>query len=361
MGEYKESAGKVGQTEPAKSSSGWRDRVQRITQAVAAMMECNAASRSGFLKRAFCYIRRLSDAYAIHQCGLMACACAYCALLSIVPLLVVGIAALGYIVGGSQTALERTLKAIYSYVPVDVGFLREILNRILEDRGLIGLFGLIGLLFAAHQVFLAMEPAMNIVWNVPETRHWLRQRLIALGATLATLLLFGGSLFLSAAFVYLHEINVPVVPDMVMDRVFDFAIGLLPLLLTTLLFAMLYRWLPACPVSWKSAFLGASVAAALWELTKIAFFRFYLAHFHVYDRFYGPLSALVIVTIWMYYSMAILLLGAEVAADYAASRKGVKAMAERVRAHADLTAAHLPERAIPGEQQKEMSDSKAGD
>src|SRR5262245_35139083 len=66
-----------------------------------------AAPHRNSLKRSFDYIRRLYIAYETHQCSLLACACSYCALLSLVPLLVVGIAALGFIIGGSEEALNR--------------------------------------------------------------------------------------------------------------------------------------------------------------------------------------------------------------------------------------------------------------
>ena len=49
-----------------------------------------------------------------------------------------------------RPALQQVIGAIRGYVPVNPDALRPILNRILQDRGLIGLFGLVGLTFAAH-------------------------------------------------------------------------------------------------------------------------------------------------------------------------------------------------------------------
>jgi membrane protein len=85
--------------------------------------------------------------------------------------------------------------------------------------------------------------------------------------------------------------------------------------LTVLLFATLYRALPNCEVSARATLLGAVVAASLWELTK-HLFAWYVIRFPSYDRLYGPLSSLVILLIWIYYSVSILFLGAEMAADY---------------------------------------------
>jgi membrane protein len=271
----------------------------------------------------------------------MACACAYCATLSLIPLLVVGIAVFGYILGSSASVLDQVLRAAEGFAPKNVAFVngvREILDRILQDRGLIGLFGLLGLLYAAHQTFLAMQPAMNVIWGVPETRHWLRQRLIALAATLYALLLIGADLALTAFFTYLESLRVPLVSDRFGPLVYSLGVGLLPMLLTTLLFALLYQTIPARTVPWKAAFLGAVVAALLWQATKIGF-GIFLLHVNSYNRLYGSLGSLVILIVWMYYTMAILLLGAEIAADYEATRYGPRVAEARAHSGANLAVA----------------------
>jgi membrane protein len=287
------------------------------------------------LLRAFCYLRRLSDAYATHQCTLMACACAYCAVLSLVPLLVVAIAAFGYVVGGSQRALTEVAAAINAYVPIDIHFLKDTLAHVFEERGLVGLVGLVGLIYAAHQTFLAMQPAMNMIWVVPENRHWLQQRLIALGATLYTLVLLGADLAFSTFFAYLENRPEPFFASPLTEMALRVAVGAMPMLLTTFLFALLYRFLPARSVPWKAAILGAGVAALLWQLTKVGFSVF-VSHVHSYDRLYGSFSGLVILVVWVYYSMAILLLGAEIAADYETTLHGPAAVEARVHSGADL-------------------------
>ena len=125
--------------------------VHRVKHHIVSLTDCEeAAERGDTLKRVVCYLRRLIDVYNTHQCGLMACACAYCALLSLVPILVVGIAALGFFLGGSQHALKQVESAIRAYVPRDPGILQsvnDILKHILSDRALIGVLGLTGLLY----------------------------------------------------------------------------------------------------------------------------------------------------------------------------------------------------------------------
>jgi membrane protein len=290
-------------------------------------------------RRAAGYLRRIIDAYNVHQCTLMASACAYCALLSLVPLLIVGISALGYFMGGSEAALNHVIGAIRGYLPVQTTALRPVLTRILMDRNLIGIFGLVGLTFAAHQLFMAMEPAMNMIWAVPETRHWVRQRSMAVVATFTTLCMLALDLAASALIAYLEAANMHLVPGRVETGIARAGLALIPVCVTTRLFMVLYQILPSREVPWRAALVGAVVGAVLWELTKVGF-GIFLLHVHSYDRLYGSLSGLVILVVWVYYSMAILLLGAEIAADYEAARRGPSAVQARTHSGADLAVAN---------------------
>ena len=235
--------------------------------------------------RAVRYVRRLSDAYATHQCSLMACSCAYCAVLSLVPLLIVGVAILGFFLSGRETALRETIDAIRSYVPVNFDFLHDQLLAVLANRRVTGLFGLMFLIYGAHQTFLAMQPGMNIIWVVPETRHWFRQRLIALGATFFTLVLLSADMAASSL-TYVANHSGHWLNSAVQSTMLKAATGLLPLLITTLLFAVLYQISPIgmCPGSprfWARAWplcsgrLPSSASATTCSIRRAT--RFYTA------------------------------------------------------------------------------------
>lgn len=284
------------------------------------------------------YARRLSDAYATHQCSLMACACAYCAVLSLVPLIIVGVAVLGFFLSSREKALNETIEAIRAYVPVNFDFLKGNLEDVLREKRVIGIFGLTFLIYGAHQTFLAMQPPMNMIWVVPETRHWVKQRLIALGATFFTLILLPADIAASVLTVRVADYAGHWIGSAILATLLKGVTGLLPILVTTLLFAVLYRILPDRRVPWKSAFLGAFVAAFVWQLTKIGFV-FYLSHSQGYHLLYGSLYSIVVLVVWAYYTMALMLLGAEIAADYEFMRHGRQAAEERSRSGADLTSA----------------------
>src|SRR5579871_3162637 len=251
---------------PGRGKRFWSHLVRALT--VPLTRDPSDLERESRTHRTVLYFRRLESAFSMHQCSLMACACAYCALLSLVPLLVIGISAFGFFLGSNSVAKGDILTALQRYAPNQADFYKatdHLLTRILEDRQLIGVFGIFGLLYAAHQAFLAMQPAMNIIWGVKESRHWLKQRLIAVIAAVATILLLGLNLAAIAAVAYLQRYSVPYVPGNVIRDLEHFVVGMAPVALMVLLFTALYRLLPSRDVPWKSALLGAVVAAMLWQ------------------------------------------------------------------------------------------------
>ncbi|WP_155850567.1 YihY/virulence factor BrkB family protein [Chthonomonas calidirosea] len=273
------------------------------------------------------YLYTIYQAYSRHEGSMMACACAYCILLSLVPLLAFGIAVIGFFIGGSERALHSFIASVEGFLPLNPRFLQSTLGHVLASRGTLGLIGLVGLLYGAHQAFLVLENALNLIWEVHEPRKWYQRRLVALEATVLAILFMGADVSASVIMAFFSHLFPYLTSSL--RSLMQVGLTLLPLVLTTLLFYELYRLLPAYRPPKRPAFIGALVAAIFWELIRIAF-SFFLLRFHSYDKLYGSLSKLVALVIWTYYSMVIFLLGAEIAADLA--RKARKDAQETTRA-----------------------------
>lgn len=89
----------------------------------------------------------------------------------------------------------------------------------------------------------------------------------------------------------------------------------------TLLFAMIFKFLPEIKIPWKDVWLGAAVTSALFSLGKFLI-GLYLGRSEVGSTF-GAAGSLVILLIWVYYSAQILFFGAEFTQVYA-NRYGSK-------------------------------------
>jgi membrane protein len=247
---------------------------------------------------------------------MMAAALSFYGVLSLVPLLTLGLTLMVLFVGGSDGTHEKLNRTISDYFPVSGSLVYEAILSIQRQSGLLGGLSLIGLLFTASALFASLEIAFNAIWEAQSKRNWLHQRMRAVAVTLLTLLLLFLSIGTTSLMTYALK----------MPQLFG-SIGLwqqipghlLSGLFSVLMFTLLYRLIPECPISYRHALRGGAAAGIAWEAAKLLF-TFYLSNFGAYDRVYGSLGGIVILLVWCYYSAKILLLGAEIAAD---SRRAV--------------------------------------
>jgi membrane protein len=83
----------------------------------------------------------------------------------------------------------------------------------------------------------------------------------------------------------------------------------------SLLFAMMFKWLPDTPIEWHDVWLGAILTAALFEVGKLLI-GLYIGKQGL-ESTYGAAASIVVVLIWVYYSAQLVLMGAEFTSVYA--------------------------------------------
>ncbi|HEV8613796.1 MAG TPA: YhjD/YihY/BrkB family envelope integrity protein [Gemmatimonadales bacterium] len=111
----------------------------------------------------------------------------------------------------------------------------------------------------------------------------------------------------------------------------------------TVLFALIYRFLPDVRLAWSDVWIGAVVTALLF-ITGKQMIGFYLGHSTLASR-YGAAGSVVVLLLWVYYSAQIVLLGAEVT-RVVVNRKGKKAPPKRFARRDPSAHPHAP-RVVP--------------
>jgi membrane protein len=96
---------------------------------------------------------------------------------------------------------------------------------------------------------------------------------------------------------------------------------MIPAVLTFVVFLLLYRYVPNVSNRFGDLWPGALAATVLFELLKNGF-AFYVAKFNNYDVIYGSLGAIMLFLLFVYLAANLLLVGAELACEYASLRRG---------------------------------------
>jgi membrane protein len=173
------------------------------------------------------------------------------------------------------------------------------------------------MVFAATGVFTELKDALNTIWEVQPIPGisliaLLRDRVFAFAMVLVIWFLMLVSLIMSAALSGLSSLAGPNVGGLQLVE------SSISLMLTTLLFALIYRILPDVEVAWRDVWLGAVVTAVLFTIGK-SLFGLYLGHSTI-GVSYGAAGSLVIVILWTYCSCLVLLFGAEITQVHARLR-----------------------------------------
>jgi membrane protein len=273
-------------------------------------------------------------------------ALAYYTLFSMAPLLLMAIAVAGLVF--SREASQNQIIGVTEDL-VGVQSARAI-QAIIESAGQrpdSGFFatavGTILLLLGAAGVVGQLHDSLNTIWRVaPKTgrgiRGFLQDRLVSYSMVLSVAFLLLVSLVISAVLTAITGIVGGFLPidaatAHILDLVLSFAF-------ITLLFAVIYKFVPDVEIAWGDVWIGAAVTSLLFSVGKYLI-GFYLGHSAV-TSIYGAAGSLVTLLLWVYYSSLMFFFGAELTQVYATRygsrvvrRKTPKALGPRVNRRRD--------------------------
>jgi membrane protein len=196
--------------------------------------------------------------------------------------------------------------------PEGMGLVNKVVADVIRPHsgGLLS-FGLLGTLWSASSGFAGMIEALDVAYDVPETRPWWKTRLLAIGLTI----LVGGMLVLSCLCMTLG----PHFFELYADK-----IGLGPMFLA---FWKIARWVIAAALvivsievmyflapnvrqCFRQTLPGAVIAVAGWLLLSFGL-GVYFSKFANFNATYGALGAAIALLVWMYWTAFAVLVGGE--------------------------------------------------
>ena len=250
----------------------------------------------------------------------LAGALAYFTLLSLAPLIVLALAIAGLAV--DQEATREQLSTELGAVVGPQG--ASAVNAIVENArtpstGIVSsVLGIVVLIFGASGVFGELQSALNKIWEVepkPGRGLWgtVRDRLFSFAMVMGVAFLLLVSLLLSTALAAVGRFLEQSLPGgEALWQVLNFVLSLS---IISALFALTFKVVPDAKVRWRDVWIGAVVTAFLFSVGKFLI-GLYLGKSSVASS-YGAAGSLVLLVIWVYYSAAILFLGAEFTQVYA--------------------------------------------
>jgi membrane protein len=241
-------------------------------------------------------------------------AVAYYAIFSLPALLVIIIAVAG-IFFGQEAVRGQVAGQIGHMLGKDAGegIQTMIINASKSGKNTIAtIIGIATLLFGATGVFIQLQKSLNKIWKVKANPNEGFKRLLALRATSLGLILAIGflllvSLVITAALAALGNWITHLLPDFMLYVMYVVNF-LISFGMMTLLFAMIYKFLPDVNIHWKTVWFGAMVTAFLFEIGKFLL-SIYFGKAEPASA-YGAAGSVVLILLWVSYSCMILFFGA---------------------------------------------------
>jgi membrane protein len=250
------------------------------------------------------------------RCAAMAASIAFYSAFSLAPTLVMVIAVAGWVFGADAARgqlFHQVNGLIGDQAAAGVQSIVENAHRS-GGTGLAAIISFVLLAVGASATFSSLNTALNLVWPVPGNQKssvmaLVRVRLISFGLVLGVAFLLIVSLVLDTA---IQAVGMWLWGDSPFVIIGDIAQLLAGLMILTVAFGALLKLLPDARVEWRDALVGGVMSAVLFSAGK-KLFAFYLTHAGTASAF-GAAGSLAVLLMWLYFSAAVLLLGAEFSA-----------------------------------------------
>lgn len=303
------------------------------------------------MKRLFTVFKKTATEFSDDKAQRLGAALAYYTIFSIAPLLLIAVQIASIVFRNAQQKITAQMHSVMG--PSVANSLTELLGNANKHKGggaLATIIGVITLILGAAGVFGQLKDALNTIWNVESKPAggivgFIKQRFLSMAMVMGVGFLLLVSLLFDAVLGALGgwiSARVPGGESLlhIVGLVVSFG-------LVTVLFAMMFRFLPDARVEWRDVWLGAAFTSLLFVIGKFAL-GVYLGKGAVGSA-YGAAGSLVVILVWVYWSAQILFFGAEFTQVYArehGSRRHAE-QGEESGEESEERAAHAPVALLP--------------
>ena len=272
------------------------------------------------LKNIWPLLKETFNAWNGERTRTMAAALSYYTVFSFAPLLIIAMAITGQVFGEAdmQRYIFAQLQATIGQESAQTLF-GMIKGAFKPSTGIIAtVVGVATLLLGAAIVFDQLQTSLNAIWEVKvKTRRFvtslIRERLLSFLMILVVGALLLMSLLVSTSLAALGHVLSGYMSELkFVFQVLDFVVSVM---ITTFLFAMIFKILPDVKSQWNDVWIGAIATALLFSIGKILI-GMYLGIRSLASA-YGAAGSLVVLLLWVYYSAQIFFFGAELTHVYA--------------------------------------------
>jgi membrane protein len=259
-------------------------------------------------------------AWIEHDVSTMGAALAFYTVFSVAPILIIAIGVGGLFIGEDTVSAQLLPQMQGLLGDAGASAVRALISSAgyMERSRTATTIGIVTLLVGASSVFVELQTALDRIWGIPRRNRtrgvwrFLRARFLSLGLVFGVGFLLMVSLVMSAALAVVGAWLARYLGAWHSSLLITYV--LLSLAISTVLFALVYKYVPQERLQWRDVWVGGLVTAVLFNIGKFAI-GYYLGK-SAFSSVYGAAGSLLVLLLWAYYSAQIFLYGAEFTKSY---------------------------------------------
>lgn len=260
-------------------------------------------------RKTFGFARFVARRFAEDHCAQVAASLTFTTLLALVPLITVTVTVFAAFPLFSDLITQLKIFMLVNMVPEVAGKIITVyMEQFSTKAAKLTLLGIAGLTVTTLLLMNTIDRTFNFIWRVRKPRGLLQRFLTYWTVLTIGPIILGASLSVTYYLVRLSLGYVQQVP-----LLGQFGLKLVPIVLMSIAFTLLYFTVPNRYVPIRHAFIGGLFAGVIFELMKRVF-TFYITHFPSYTLVYGAFAIFPIFLLWLYFSWLVILTGAVIAA-----------------------------------------------
>lgn len=243
----------------------------------------------------------------------------YFTMMALVPFCLFLITIFGYLLGQYHGFYQFFSTKLVNFFPDITSEITEQLEKLVRFKG-IGTFSFVLYGILSFSVFSSIENALNIIFKVKKKRIFAWSIILSLIiVTLIILMLFIS--FIATSLIPLFKALKPLFPELRIGLITSFLISyVVPFFTVLFTITVIYIFFPKGKVRTSHALIGALFTTSFLEIAK-HIFTWYVGSVVKLGTIYGPLTAIIVFLLWVFYSSCIFLIGAEIVHNQASYKK----------------------------------------
>ena len=246
---------------------------------------------------------------------------AYFTVFAMAPIIIIIISAVGILMGKEEIQEKVFIELNQLVGEQGTQYVRDLVSNYQDtQKSIIGtIVGFVIFIFTSTTFFKVMQSSLNFIWRIRvKSSHGflrsLKDRLLSFGLILSLGFIMLVSLLIDAGVSYLRDYLEKLLPNLTVLLI-DIGNYVLSIGVVTLVFAMIYKFLPDARIKWKVTWIGAIITTILFMAGK-SLIGIALGASNI-GVMYGAAGSLVVILMWVFYSSIIFFFGAEITQQYA--------------------------------------------